>query len=350
VPDELDTLAILINTAREVTTATTRRLITRAEMRDPEHRARVQRLLDHADPATVAHPQLRIIERHRLSVRRGLSFRAIMVQRSEAARHAGVRDRAWQLDDKAAGYRFADTLGVRRPAGDLTGRPLADIRPDPPCVVKPLRGTGARGVYLVYDHDRIVDVRTGDTVRSWPEAARRAKRLTASTTRPVRDLWIVEELILDSDRPTRDLKFFAFYGQVLFTLEIERLPTFRRVFWAPDGQPVETGKTNTLDDGYGVRPEQVALAERISVEIPAPFMRIDMLRGGGHGAVVGEFTPRPGQFEEFDQATDRQLAEEWMRAERRLLDDALSGKRFAAFEQATDREALQRVERHQAAR
>lgn len=143
---DLHHLAALIGASRDLTTSTLRRLITRRAMREPDHRSGVAELLAHVDPTTVTHPQLRIIERYRLSVGRGLSFRAIMMQRSEATRHAGVRDRAWALDDKPAGYRFADALGVRRPVADLTPRRLAEIMPEPPTVVKPTRSTGARGV------------------------------------------------------------------------------------------------------------------------------------------------------------------------------------------------------------
>jgi hypothetical protein len=332
----IDHLADLLDSGRGLTTDTLRRLITRKAMAEPSHRAEVQRLLDHVDPATVTHPQLRIIERHRLSVRRGLSFRQIMIQRSEAGRHAGVRDRAWLLDDKLAGYRFADALGVRRPAADLTPRPIASINPAPPMVIKPVRSTGARGVYLAFGDRRIVDLRQGDELQSWAELVGRADRLMADPRRPFRDAWITEELILDGKRPARDLKFYCFYGQVVMVQEVERLPAFRRAFWSPDGSLVETGKGNTLVNGYGAGNEQVAIAERISAEIPAPFMRVDMLRVGKENLVVGEFTPRPGQFEEFDLVTDRWLAEKWVDAERRLLDDALAGRRFDAFEKAVE--------------
>lgn len=331
---EIRHLADVIRSSRDLTTATLRRLITRSTMTDSEHRAQVAELLEHVDPATVTHPQLRIIERHRLSVRRGLSFRTIMLQRSEAARHLGVRDRAWLLDDKLAGYRFADALGVRRPQADLTPRAIGDITPAPPMVVKPVRSTGARGVYLVMSDRRIIEPRTTTEHGSWDRVLDRAGRLMADPRRPMRDRWITEELILDGRQPARDLKFYAFYGHIVLVQEVVRLPEFLRAFWTPDGQLVETGKSNTLRGGTGPTKEQVAMVEQISAAIPAPFMRIDMLRVGKRDLVVGEFTPRPGQFEEFDAETDRWLAEEWVRAERRLLDDALAGKTFEVFETA----------------
>ncbi len=333
--DEIDHLAGLARSSRDLTTEALRRLVTRRGMTDPERRETVQRLLEHADPTAVPHPQLRIIERHQLSVRRGISFRAIMLQRSEAAKHVGVRDRAWLLDDKVVGYRFADALGVRRPAGDLTPRPLAELTLQPPCAVKPVRATGSRGVYLVYKPDRIVEVRTNEVLRSWDEMVERCRALVDNPLRPVADQWIVEELVLDGGEPARDLKFYCAYGEVLFVSEIVRLPTPRRSTWSPDRRLLEVGKPNTLGRGArGVGRDQVALAARISAEIPSPFMRIDALRLGRKELVINEFTPRPGQFEEFSPEYDRLLGEAWVRAERRLLDDALAGKRFRAWAQA----------------
>jgi hypothetical protein len=304
-------------------------------MQDEEHRERVQQFLDFAPPETIAHPQLRVLEKYGLSIRRGLSFHTIMIQRSEG-RRIGVRDVAWTLDSKTVGYRFADQLGLRRPVADLTHRRLTEITPQPMQVVKPLRSTGARGVYLVFAADRILDMRAGDKLSSRDQAVERAQQLMADQRRRLPDRWITEELILDRGKPARDLKFFCFYGEVLFVQEIERHPTFRACFWSPDGSAIETGKRTGLTNGYGVTKEQVAFAESISSQIPAPFLRIDMLRSGKRDLVVGEFTPRPGQFEQFDERTDRLMGETWLRAERRLLDDALAGKQFPAFNAATE--------------
>ncbi|WP_129665198.1 ATP-grasp fold amidoligase family protein [Phytoactinopolyspora endophytica] len=332
---EAQHLAQLTTAARDLVSASIRRLATRKEMGTPEGRERVQRILDAAPPDAIAHPPLRVIERHRLSIRRGLSFRTIMIQRSEA-RHAGVHDRGWLLDNKNAGYAFADAIGVRRPAAQLTPSTLDSIEPRPPMVIKPTRSTGGRGVFLIQDEDHIIDVRSRQTLSSWGQLMDRARALMTNTTRRVGDRWITEELVLDEHgAPARDLKFFAFYGQVLFVQEIERLPEFRATFWDPNGQPIQTGKPASLENGYGITADHIKLAEQVSAAIPHPFMRIDTLRASPDDLVIGEFTPRPGQFEQFDESTDRLLAEAWVRAERRLLDDALGGKSFSSFEEAT---------------
>lgn len=330
-----ETLRGLVDSTRAVVAAALTSLVTRRGMQDARLRDQVQALLAFAPPETIAHPQLRIIERHQLAITRGLSFHQIMIQRSEA-RRIGVRDRAWLLDDKAAGYRFADAFGIRHPVADMTPRPLAELEPQAPVVVKPANSTGARGVFLVHPPERVVEVRTGNELGSWSGMVERGRALVGSRVRPIRDRWITEELILDDHgQPARDLKFFCFYGRVAFVLEIERLPTIRRCWWDSTGQPTTTGKPSEMTDGHGITEEQVKLVEAVSLAIPAPFMRIDML-ASDNGLVLGEFTPRPGQFEEFDAATDRAMGEAWVRAERRLLDDALAGVKFDTFDLATD--------------
>ncbi len=337
--DEIGELVRLANAARDLATAAIQRLVTRRAMTDPQHRAEVQRLLDHVDPIAVPHPQLRIVERHKLSVHRAISFHAIMLQRSEAMKHLGIRDRAWLLDDKAVGHKFCDALGVRRPRGDLVPRRIAEVVPEPPCVVKPVRATGATGVFVVYQPDRILELRTNKLFRSWEEVLERARALLDNPLYPRKDSWLVEELILDGRDLARDLKFFCAYGEVVGALEIVRLPQPRWCWWTPDGKIAETGKPTLLPkrEAVGISREQFAKAAAISAEIPAPFMRIDCLRQGRKDFVVCEFTPRPGQFEEFNHTYDRLLGEAYLRAERRLLDDLFAGRRFTAWEKAVGR-------------
>ena len=64
--------------------------------------------------------------------------------------------------------------------------------------------------------------------------------------------------------------------------------------------------------------------------MPVPYMRIDFLRGEYRFA-FGEFTPRPGDFEGFNEATDRMLGELYLDAETRLHADLLDGRRFPVF-------------------
>ncbi len=74
-----------------------------------------------------------------------------------------------------------------------------------------------------------------------------------------------------------------------------------------------------LFNGLGVTEEEVKMAEQISKKIPAPFIRIDFLRGED-GLVFGEFTPKPGNYDEFDDETDRILGDYFLKAETKLIE------------------------------
>ena len=75
-------------------------------------------LLNVVDYTHIGREMLRRIERNGLSVRRALSYRAQMVERSEARRFAGVRPPTSELVTKNRAYDFLDQLDVRRPQTD----------------------------------------------------------------------------------------------------------------------------------------------------------------------------------------------------------------------------------------
>ncbi len=299
---------------------------------DADCRAEVAALLDVAEPRHLAHRMVRTMERHRLSLRAGLSFKAEMVKQSEA-RRLGIRQPAWSLDRKDAAYRFINRLGVRAPRS-TDPVPLDQLQPDIPCCVKPVQGTGGSGVFLVYAEDDIYHVRDGSTLPSWDAMISHAGTLTYGGRRLANQNWITEELILEDTaarRPARNLKFFSFYGEVLYILELLRQPDAAACHWSRDGQPINVAGEYLPFDGDGATPDQVAVVELISREIPAPFMRIDMLRSE-RDLVFGEFTPRPGRYELYPPEWDRRLGEAWVQAEGRIIADVMAGKRFEAFQ------------------
>lgn len=299
----------------------------------------VQPLLDQASPHHVTHNVLRRIERQGLSIRRGLSFSAQMIAMSEARRLSVLRP-SWQLDAKNSAYAFLDRLDVRRPQSDSRAYRFAEIPEQIPGVVKATKSTGARGCYLIFSPEKIVHVKDNKTFTSLEEYRAHAEGLMsgAGGTRKLPDRWMVEELILEDSQTTtaaRNLKFYCFYGEVLFMQESRREPDLEVTFWTPDGQPTVTGRYEELAfDGVGLTTAQVETVARISREIPHPFMRIDMLNGEDE-MVFGEFTPRPGSFDEFNDHWDRAMGEAWARAESRILEDLLRGKRFDAYLEST---------------
>lgn len=325
----------LLQETTETSLEAVKSTVKRGTIGNPENQAQAQEVLNIIPPHTVPHPRLRLIEKARLSIRRGVSFHSIMIQRSEASRHLNIKDPVWRLDRKKVGYRFVDSLAFRRPQTPKTLKSFGEIDPRPGIVIKPVRSTGARGVFAIVDTNKIIDIKRGKTLTSWEQVEKRVAKLLSSSTRTIKDQWLIEELLVDEHGDlARDLKFFAFYGKVLFVQEIKRFPTFKATFWDRNGVPIVTGKPAELDDGYGISQEMIDTIEKISAEIPSPFVRIDTYRLNDNEIVFGEFTPRPGQFEEFNLDTDRLLGEEWLLAENRILNDALDGKKFTAFNDA----------------
>src|SRR5690606_29992026 len=102
-------------------------------------------------------------------------------------------------------------------------------------------------------------------------------------------------------------------------------------WWNRDGTSCDTGKyRKDLMKGSGLLASDVELAEQVSGAVPAPFLRIDFLRSAT-GLVFGEFTPRPGGYDQFNDETDERLGRAFSLAEGRLVADLLRGKRFDEF-------------------
>lgn len=293
----------------------------------------------HASPQHVSHTALRRLERNRLSLSRSISFRAKIHEMSESRYLDGVIRPTWRLDSKTRAYEFVDAIGSRRPKSDKRGYSFEDVPKPFPCVLKATRATGSRGCYLMFDEDHMVHVRDGRVFSSVSELAAHARKLMNSRSNPVRDNWMWEEMILEDTqarKPARDLKFYAFYGEVVIMRESDRVDGETKVaFWDAESVQQEMGHEQHYDfERVGFTPDEAKIVSDISLQIPYPYARIDMLRGEA-GLVVGEFTPRPGNFDEFNDKWDRILGEAWVRAESRLMSDLLQGKSFQPFLEAT---------------
>jgi hypothetical protein len=116
-----------------------------------------------------------------------------------------------------------------------------------------------------------------------------------------------------------------------------RVPELRYCWWTITGERVRTGKYDEdLFKGQGVTQSEIEFASDISLKIPAPFIRIDFLRSE-NGLIFGEFTPKPGNYDDFDEKTDKWLGDYFIEAQGRLSDDLLNGKDFLEFKQFTPR-------------
>ena len=82
--------------------------------------------------------------------------------------------------------------------------------------------------------------------------------------------------------------------------------------------------------GQGIPPEFYEIAKKVGQEIPAPFVRVDLL-ASPTGAFVNEVTPKPGGAHLFAPSIDNTLVNYLVSADARLRSDLISGKEFSHF-------------------
>ncbi|WP_078594227.1 ATP-grasp fold amidoligase family protein [Evansella clarkii] len=239
----------------------------------------------------------------------------------------------WILDNKSVAYSFIDNLKIRRPWVSDEIYKFTELPKHDGIVIKPRDGAGSRGVYLLSSLEEIQDVKRSQTLNGWEELETFVKE-DFSLGWVDKDEWIIEELVyetIDKKIPARDIKFYCFYGKVGLILEVVRYPEVKYCWWSPEGALTDTGKyKDQLFEGNGVTAEHIKQAEKISLEIPAPFVRIDFLKTGDE-LVFGEFTPKPGNYDHFNHYYDKLLGDYILEAEHRLVNDLLSGKQFQNY-------------------
>ncbi|ALX49941.1 ATP-grasp fold amidoligase family protein [Lentibacillus amyloliquefaciens] len=271
-----------------------------------------------------------------ISLRPAVSFRASLNRRMRQMQLMGSLPE-WVLDNKLSGYSFADAMGIRRPWTPEEIYSMKNLPAQERIVIKPADGAGSRGVYLVNDFNDIVDMKRSKKLENWDELNRSMTHDLESGW-VTHDEWTIEELILESRKmPASDIKFYCFYGKVGLILEIVRYPELKYCWWTATGERIRTGKYDqSLFKGKGVSQHELNAASDISKKIPAPFIRIDYLRSENE-LVFGEFTPKPGNYDEFDKATDQWLGDYFVEAEGRLINDLLEGKQFDDYIELANR-------------
>jgi len=260
------------------------------------------------------------------------SFSECLTRATRRRQLSGFRNEL-ELNGKARGYRFVNALGMKHPKPLTKPKPIERLELNQPAVLKPTNGSSSNGIYIL-SGDRITEVKTGENLPS--EQALRERIDELLDTNVIRNnRWVLEEYIGDDvdgrPVPARDLKFYCFYGELGFVLEVDREHGGHYCEWMPDMTLAKTGRyQNKTFEGKGFTQQQAQQALAVSSAIPAPFMRIDFLRSENQ-FVFGEFTPRPGQYNAFNAQFDRYLGEHYLRAEARLQQDLIAGKSFDVF-------------------
>jgi hypothetical protein len=253
------------------------------------------------------------------------SFRGQLTSRVRR-RQKGHQLPEWVVDDKQKATRFASDLGLRVPEVLKEKTPLEELPLQKGTVVKPSSGAGGRGVYIIRSEADILNVKTSGLLTSTSEL-KELMHEDLNKGRVAEDSWTVEKLYYDdeSDGPARDIKCYTFYGKTVLILEITRSPEIGYCWWTPEGESVNTGKySESLMQGSGIREEELEAAGRLGGALPAPFCRFDFLRTT-EGLVFGECTPKPGNYDQFNEKIDTALGEAFFDAEERLFQDLLNG-------------------------
>ncbi|WP_147803691.1 ATP-grasp fold amidoligase family protein [Alkalicoccus halolimnae] len=257
------------------------------------------------------------------------SFRGQLTSRVRR-RQKGHQLPEWELDDKQVSRQFASEIGLRVPEVIEKNAPLAALPLEAGTVVKPAAGAGGRGVYILRSETDILNAKTSEVLTSTAEL-KEIMQKDLQHGRVAEDRWNVEKLYYadeDTGEPARDIKCYTFYGKTALILEITRSPETAYCWWTPDGERVDTGKyTGSLMEGKGILREELDAAARLGAALPAPFCRFDLLRTT-EGLVFGECTPKPGNYDQFNETIDIALGEAFLDAEERLFQDLVNGASY----------------------
>jgi len=262
-----------------------------------------------------------------------VSFTACMNRRAYKKQKNKASVLEGRIISKDDGYRFAKELKLTVSETLCQGVAATELPLRKGIAVKPVNSEGGRGVYLIHEEDHIQCVKSGNILTSI-EALKSSIDDDLRSNLVTSNLWMAEKIIYeDSARKIagRDFKFYCFYGKCPVVLEVVRYPFKGYTWWSEQRKSISVGKYESLDfKGMSPPAEYIDLAKRISLSIPAPFIRIDFIHSE-EGCFFGEFTGHPGDYERFSIEYDLILGEEYLHAEARLFEDLLSKKDFSFF-------------------
>lgn len=264
-------------------------------------------------------------------------------------RERNETDRGNLVTRKLTSYSFAQSHGVTIPqlygVWDQPEDIAWDEVPDE-VVIKSHAGTSGRGAVPLRRVAGEWTMVTGTGTIAQDEVVDRLCSFRAKEL--VNGPYFAEQLLkgIDDNTLPVDIKIYAFYGeigQVLLrsapSLHDLRSHTFRTVFEdGTDPGPIHRNYDDSIPVP-GNLGELIAVAKRLSLGIPRPFVRVDLYDVGGQ-IVFGEFTPRPGGPQNFGPKHDERLGHLWESAHARLLSDVIDGADYGLRYGAGPRELM----------
>lgn len=290
-----------------------------------------------ASPCELAHLDVvRIVRTLRAPLTQADSYWQSMFVRRRKKQLGPVPEKYLGLD-KANDLAFARAAGV--PAVEtLYEGPWEEMPRDlTHVVIKPSLGSGSKGAFYVFDC-AFASVGRNAAVADW-DAVEALARKQLNLTSLAGTQWQVQTMVTRGGKPARDMKFYAFYGEIGIIQEVARYPVAQYEYYTDDSRVADFGRAHeprfsdpgerTVDKG-ALDAAQLDVVRALSVQIPAPFMRLDFLLGD-EGLVFTEFSASPGMGHTLAPAHDARLGAMFHGAEIRLVNDLLGGKTFDAY-------------------
>jgi hypothetical protein len=265
-------------------------------------------------------------------------FRSIVVRRRK--RQLGPIPEKYIGIGKDKDQLFAESIDMRTPrllySGSFDGIPQG-LRAN--TMLKPEVSSGSKGAFYVFSDSNIYSVQHQATLHSWDELSAGIRSQFGGEALKERE-WLVQELVLETGgRPARDMKFYTFYGQIGLIQEVDRYGALQYQFFDEDFEVAGCGRDHephfadpkdTVTDKGGLSESKLETVRLASLQIPAPFMRIDFLNGERE-LVFTEFSGAPGMSDSLSDEYDRLLGRYYNEAEIRLDNDLLEGKGFDGY-------------------
>lgn len=303
---------------------------------DPESRERIYKKFQlYLNPQDLPELVLRQISSKGWSFSHSTSFRSLIALDTFRRKEKNIYS-AWPLNNKEKSLKFISKFDISVPTVYQDAVKLDALKiKNFPSIVKPLFASSSHGVYIALNPTTFREVKTAKEFTSF-DKVKGNLRQALRTKNVARDLWKVEELVADIKgeriRPARDLKFYCFYGKVGMVLEIDREFGAKFRIRERDGSVGTGGEFKESDDFplTDITEGDIAIAEKLSSEIPVPFLSIDFLKTEDR-LVFCEFTPRPGYAFKYKPEYDAHLGLQYLNAEARLHNDLVNGKKFALY-------------------
>ncbi len=272
------------------------------------------------------------VYRYHLPITQASSLLQHYVRRRRMRQIGKVPER-WLTYNKQSGEEFARMAGAVCP-DSVYGIKLSEIKPKKDMVVKPMSSSGSKGVFIIRDLDDILSVEEHVSYSSWDEV--KANLQKSIDSKRFADLFECQQCIyMDKKqrKPANDLKFFVFYGEVGAVMEVARYSDKTWWWWNADSSKILAHK-DVIPVGLepcGFTENMLQQVKELSMQIPAPFLRIDYLLGEDKLYFV-EFCTFQGYgiptLERLNPTYDRRFGTMYLQAEMRIVNDLLAGKKF----------------------